>query len=196
MENQLQSAQWYITDFKAYEWNPSDYNVCGGFAEMLANNYDSLDTRLRNFYLRMKNIPAYYQTAKQQIKHPTLEHTQLAIDQNSGGASTFDADLKEALNRSHLSATEKEAILARAKEATAAITDYVKWLKELKNDNPRSFRLGKELYARKFGYDIQSGYSADEIYRKALEHKKELHAQMFDITKELWPKHMKGKPLP
>lgn len=190
MENQLQSAQWYITDFKAYEWNPSDYNVCGGFAEMLANNYDSLDTRLHNFYVRMKNISAYYQTAKQQIKHPTVEHTQLAIDQNSGGASTFDTDLKEALSRSHLSVTEKEAILARAKEATAAINDYVKWLKEFKNDTPRSFRLGKELYAQKFGYDIQSGYSADEIYQKALKHKKELHAQMYALADKLWDKYI------
>jgi uncharacterized protein (DUF885 family) len=196
IENQLKSAQWNITGFKAYEWNPSDYNVCGSFAEMLANNYDSLDTRLRSFYARMKNIPAYYETAKQQIKNPTIEHTQLAIDQNSGGASTFDADLKDALNKSHLSAPEKEAILARAKEATAAINAYVKWLKELKNDSPRSFRLGKELYAKKFEYDIQSGYTADEIYQKALEHKKELHAQMFDITKQLWPKHMKGKTMP
>lgn len=196
MENQLQSAQWNITDFKSYEWNPSDYNVCGGFAEMLANNYDSLDTRLRNFYARMKNIPAYYQTAKQQIKNPTLEHTQLAIDQNSGGASTFDADLKDALGKSHLLPKEKEAMLARAKEATTAINDYVKWLKELKNETPRSFRLGKELYAKKFEYDIQSGYSAGEIYQKALEHKKELHAQMFTLTKTLWLLHMKGKTMP
>ena len=64
IENQLKSTEWYATVFKSYEWNPSDYNVCGSFAEMLANNYDSLDTRIRNFYLKMKNIPAYYETAK------------------------------------------------------------------------------------------------------------------------------------
>lgn len=196
IENQLKSAQWYITDFKSYEWNPADYNVCGGFAEMLANNYDSLDTRLHNFYLRMKNIPAYYAVAKQQLKNPTLEHTQLAIDQNAGGASTFDADLKEALSKSRLPASEKDAILTRAKEATEAINDFVKWLKELKNDSPRSFRLGKDLYAKKFEYDIQSGYSANEIYQKALDHKKELHLQMYTLTKTLWPKHMKGKTMP
>ena len=196
IENQLESAQWYTTDFKSYEWNPSDYNVCGGFAEMLANNYDSLDVRLHSFYLRMKNIPAYYAIAKQQIKNPTVEHTQLAIDQNLGGASTFDTELKNALSKSHLSSKEKEEILARAKEATVAINDFAKWLKELKNDTPRSFRLGKELYAKKFGHDIQSGYSANEIYQKALDHKKELHAQMFDITKQLWPKHMKGRAMP
>jgi hypothetical protein len=79
IEGQLNSAQWYINQYKSYQWNPSDYNVCGSFAEILANNYDSLDVRLHNFYLRMKNVKVYYETAKQQIKNPTVEHTQLAI---------------------------------------------------------------------------------------------------------------------
>lgn len=196
IEGQLNSTQWYINQYKSFEWNPSDYNVCGGFAEMLANNYDSLDTRLHNFYLRMKNVKAYYETAKQQIKNPTVEHTQLAIDQNLGGISTFDIDLKDALNKSHLDAKQKEEILARAKEVTSAIKDYANWLKELKHETPRSFRLGKELYAKKFEHDIQSSYTADEIYEKALAHKKELHAQMFDITKELWPTYLKDKKMP
>lgn len=189
IENQLKSTQWYTTVFKSYEWNPSDYNVCGSFAEMLANNYDSLDTRIRNFYLRMKNISAYYETAKQQLKNPTIEHTQLAIDQNLGGASTFDADLKEALNKSHIDAKEKEEVLSRAKEATKAIADYADWLKHLKQTNPRSFRLGKDLYDKKFEHDIQSGYTAEEIYQKALEHKKELHAKMYDLANTLWDKY-------
>ncbi|MES2512743.1 MAG: DUF885 domain-containing protein [Bacteroidota bacterium] len=196
MEGQLKSAQWYINEYKAYEWNPSDYNVCGGFAEMLANNYDSLDTRLHNFYLRMKNVKAYYETAKQYIKNPTVEHTQLAIDQNMGGASTFDADLKEALDKSHLNSEEKQHMLERAAEATAAINDYAKWLKELKNETPRSFRLGKALYDKKFEHDIQSSYAAVEIYEKALAHKKELHAQMFDIAKDLWPKYIPSMKMP
>jgi len=193
IESQLKSTEWYTTQLKSYEWNPSDYNVSGGFAEMLANNYDSLEVRLHHFYLRMKNIPAYYQTAMQQIKNPTVEHTQLAIDQNLGGLSTFDTDLKEALSKSHLSASEKEQITTRAKEAIAAINGFVKHLKELENTAPRSFRLGKELYTKKFEHDIQSGYTAYEIYKKALEHKKELHAQMFKLADKLWDKYITEK---
>lgn len=196
IDGHLKSTQWYINSFKSYEWNPSDYNVCGGFAEMLANNYDSLDTRLINFYKRMKNVKEYYETAKQQIKNPTLEHTQLAIDQNLGGASTFDTDLKDALTKSRLTMKEKEEIMAMASEVTASIKDYVKFLKELKNETPRSFRLEKELYAKKFEHDIQSSYTAEEIYQKALEHKKDLHSKMFEITKELWPIYLKDKKLP
>lgn len=190
IESQLHATEWYTNYYKSYEWNPSDYNVCGGFAELLANNYDSLDTRLQLFYQRMRNIPAYYEAAKKQLKNPTLEHTQLAIDQNLGGASTFESDLKEALAKSHLSTPEKEIIMTRAKQATEAINGYVTFLKTLKNTTPRSFRLGKELYAKKFEHDIQSGYTAEEIYKKALEHKKELHGQMFKLADKLFAKYI------
>ena len=196
IENQISSTEWAINSLKSYEWNPSQYNVCGEFAEMLGNNYDSLDTRLHNFYLKMQNIPAYYEAAKKQIKNPTLEHTQLAIDQNIGGASVFETDLNDALKKSHLSTEEKGQITARAKEAMAAIKDFAAWLKSLKNETPRSFRLGKDLYAKKFEFDIQSGYTADEIYQKAIQHKAELHQQMFDITKQIWSKYLSDKKMP
>ncbi len=194
--NQLRSNEWSINSLKANEWDPSQFNICGAFAEMLNNNYDSIDVRLHNFYLKMKNIPAYYEAAKQQIKNPTVEHTQLAIDQNLGGASVFETDLNDALKKSHLNGKEKDQITSRAKEVILAIKDYTDWLKKLKNDNPRSFRLGKELYAKKFEFDIQSGYTADEIYQKAIIHKEELHQKMFDITKQLWSKYLADKKMP
>lgn len=189
IESQLKSTEWYITGFRSYEWNPSDYNVCGSFAEMLANDYDSLDVRLQNFYLRMKNIPAYYEAAKKQIKHPTAEHVQLAIDQNLGGLSTFREDLDAALAKAHLP-SDKDLFKARAAEAVKAITGYVDWLKALNHTEARSFRIGKVLYTKKFEHDIQSGYTAEQIYRKALDHKKELHAQMFVLANRLWDKYV------
>lgn len=190
IENQLNAAIWSVNDEKVYEWDPSAYNVSSGFAEMLNGNYDSLDNRLRNISLRMINIPAYYEAAKANIKNPTKEHTQLAIDQNLGGLSVFEKDLADAVAKSHLDAAEKEKIQARSKDAVAAIKGYADWLKQLKNDHPRSFRLGKDLYAKKFEYDIQSGYTVDQVYEKAVAHKKELHSKMAQLANELWPKYM------
>jgi uncharacterized protein (DUF885 family) len=196
VEEYLKAGSWNITSLKSYEWDPSNYNVCGSFAEMLNNNYDSIDTRLHNFYLRMASVPAYYEAAKKNIKNPTIEHTDLSISQNLGGISVFENDLDEALKKSKLNHTEKDKIKTRAGESVKAIRDYAGWLKKYDNLHPRSFRLGKDLYARKFEFDIQSGYSAEEVYEKALEHKKDLHKKMFGITKELWPKYLKDKPLP
>jgi uncharacterized protein (DUF885 family) len=194
--NQLNASAWDINEQKSYEWNPSGYNVCGSFAEMINNNYDSLDTRLHNFYVRMAAIPAFYEAAKKNIKNPTVEHTQLAIDQNLGGVSVFEKDLPDALAKSHLSENEKEQFKLRTAESIAAIKGFADWLKNLKNETPRSFRLGKDLYMKKFEYDIQSGYTADQIYEKAIAHKKELHQKMAELSSQLWTTYFKNEPKP
>lgn len=196
IENQLKSVQWRINEEKSYEWDPSGYNISGLFAEMLINDYEALENRLRNFGLRLQKVPAYYEAARKNIKNPTKEHTSLAIMQNTGGLSVFETDLKAGLDKSKLSEAEKDKIAADAKKAVEAIKKYVDWLKTIDHTNARSFRLGKKLYAQKFEFDIQSGYSYDEIYQKALDRKKFLHGKMNELADQLWPKYfgMAEKP--
>ncbi|MBN9482213.1 MAG: hypothetical protein BGO70_16685 [Bacteroidetes bacterium 43-93] len=190
MRNQLESSIWSVNEEKSYEWNPAQYNISEGFADILNGTYDSLDNRLHNIGKRLAVVPAFYEAAKQNIKNPTVEHTQLAIEQNIGGASVFEQDLPAALQKSHLSEAEKAVIKEKAALAATAMKGYADWLKNLKNDHPRSFRLGKELYAKKFDFDIQSGYTVDEIYKKAQEHKQELHTKMAALANQLWSKYM------
>lgn len=196
IKNQLESTIFSIKEMKSSEWNPSEYNVCGAFAEILNGNYDSLEVRLRAFNKKMNAVPAYYETAKKNIKNPTVEHTELAIAQNLGGSSVFDADLKTALEKSKLSAAEKKEMLDKAAISIKAISDYAAWLKALPNKTPRSFRLGSALYAKKFNFDIQSSYTPDEIYKIAVDHKKDLHDKMFVLADKLWAKYKGKDPKP
>ncbi len=196
MEDQLKGIVWRVKELKDWEWDPSGYNVGETFASMLNNDYDSLDNRLRAFAKRLRQVPAYYATAKANIKNPTLEHTALAIEQNEGALSVFTGDLPAALSKSGLSAAEKTQLQAAADSAVAAIRSYAAWLRALKNPTPRSFRLGRELYARKFGFDIQSRYTADEIFDKAVRHKQELHTEMAKLARQLWPKYMGNEAVP
>ena len=196
IKNQLEATIFSIKELKSSEWNPSEYNVCGSFAEILNGNYDALEVRLRAFNTRMDGIPAYYEAAKKNIKNPTIEHTELAIAQNLGGSSVFQAELSDALDKSKLSPAEKKEMLDKAKVSVKAIADYADWLKKLSNKTPRSFRLGSELYAKKFDFDIQSGYSADEIFKIAMDHKKDLHSKMFVLADKLWAKYKGNEPKP
>ncbi len=196
IENQLKSIQWRIKEEKSYEWDPSGYNISGLFAEMLINDYEALEKRLKNFGERLASVPAYYDAARKNIKNPVKEHTDLAIMQNTGGLSVFENDLKAALDKAKLSQGEKDEISAKSKKAVEAITKYVDWLKTIDHKNARSFRLGKALYAKKFEFDIQSGFSYGEIYQKALDRKKFLHGKMNELADQLWPKYfgMTEKP--
>ncbi len=196
IENQLKSSIWSIQKFKSYQWNPAQYNVSEGFAEIINNNYAPLSQRLAAVKERLKFVPAYYEAAKKNIRNPTAEHTALAIDQNTGGLSVFEVDLVQALTKSSISAQEKEKISSLSKDAISAIQSYCTYLKELKNEQPKSFRIGKELYEEKFAFDIQSNYTAQGIYEKAIIHKKDLHQKMFAITKQLWPKYFATENCP
>ncbi len=99
MQNQLQYIQWQIEQLKAYEWDPSSYNVIGTFAYILNEHYAPLNKRLNSFYQKMANIPAYYKEAEKDLKNPVVELTDLAIEQHLGGLGVFEADFADSLKK-------------------------------------------------------------------------------------------------
>ncbi len=185
----LESRKWEAETKKQYTWDPSRYNISGLIAFMINEKYDSLDHRLRSVASRLKRIPAYYEAATKNIVNPAEELRILAMEQNQGGLSIFESDLPAALEKSGLSPSEKQEIKVLAGHAAGAVKKYIEWLKNLKSDAPRSFRLGGELYETKFRYSIQSAYTAAQIYDSAMVRKAYLHKEMYRIGRQLWPKY-------
>ncbi len=201
MRDNIEASLWYINSFKSNEWNPANFNIAGDFAEILNGKYDNLENRLRVFSKRLENVPAYYEAAKLQIKTPTIEHTDLAILQNEGSVEeVFGASLKDSVTNSTLSEVEKQQLLTGADAAKNAMLDFASFLKEKRKtmtpENSRSFRIGRELYEDKFKFDIVSGYSASELYTKAVNRKAELHHEMAALSRTLWPKYFGSASMP
>ncbi len=196
MQNELQSIEWNIQQLKAYQWDPSTYNVTGTFAYILNEHYAPLAKRLRNFYQKMANIPAYYKEAEKQIKNPVNELTELAEGQLTDGLDVFGKDYEDSLKKANIPQPEEKQMIDRAHASADAIKGFAEWLKALKNDHPRSFRLGKDLYADKFKYEIQSESSPQQLYNAAVERKKAIHHEMVQISKKLWPKYFGSRPMP
>lgn len=196
IDNFLKSSIWQINTLKAYEWNPSMYNIGEPFAYILNENYTPLNKRINNIYSKLKNVPAYYEAAMSNIKNPSNEHLQLAIQQNKGSLSIFENDFVDSLKKLTLTPELKTEYLKRNDAAIAAIKSYIEFLQNFKNEHPRSFRLGSELYADKFNYDIQSQYSVQEIYAAAERRKEYLHTEMFKLATQLWQKYFGNTPKP
>ncbi|MFM2157223.1 MAG: hypothetical protein RL516_1972 [Bacteroidota bacterium] len=201
IQDYLKAGIWYDTAFKSFEWNPANYNVAGEFAEILNGRYAPLNERLTMFDKRLKNVVAYYEVAKKELKNPTIEHTDLAILQHEGSVEeVFGKNLQDSVKASTLDETTKAHLLAYADTAKKAMLDYAGYLKTMRKtmtpENSRSFRIGKELYDTKFKYDIASSYSADEIYNKAVNRKSELHHEMAELSRQLWPKYFSKEAMP
>jgi uncharacterized protein (DUF885 family) len=196
----IDGTRFGINEFKSNEWDPSNYNVGGSFFSVIDNKEETLDNKLKTISIKLSKVPAFYAAAKANINKPTREHTDLAIKQNEGSLYIFNQILADSLNASNLTADEKAKFKQNSDSAVAAINGYVAFLTDLKSkftdDNTRSFRIGKELYAKKFAFDIESRYTSAEMYQKAMDRKAYLHGEMTKISRELWPKHMGKQPMP
>jgi len=199
LQNKLNSDRWYLTTFREWEWNPALYNIASPIDFVLNTEYAARPQRLRTLLRRIASVPAYYEAARNNIKNPTREHVKLAIDQAPGVLAVL-ADLDKQAQDSILNANEKNLYAQRIAAAKVAVEAYVAWLGELDKSlavsGGRSFRIGKELYEAKFGYDIQSGSNAEQTYQKALAAREQLLSNMDRISDDLWPKYLADKAKP
>ncbi|WP_252097506.1 DUF885 family protein [Pseudoalteromonas sp. NBT06-2] len=79
IENLLKENIWNLTKFKSWQWNPSSYNVAGGFAKIINGRFKSDKIKFEKVLRRLVNVPDYYAAAQNNIENPTIEYTQLAI---------------------------------------------------------------------------------------------------------------------
>jgi uncharacterized protein (DUF885 family) len=191
LHNRLESMRWYQEAFRNWEWIPATYNVAGTLSVLLNTEFAPLEERLQLILSRLEYVPAYYQAARANINHPTLEHTELAIGQSRGAFGVFD-DIAEELSGKGGGALDHEHFAKRLDAARDAVSGWIDWLEELQAElatkgGARPFRIGEDLYERKFALDIQSDFSAAELYQRALAEKERLHAKMDEMAAELWP---------
>nr|WP_297385637.1 DUF885 domain-containing protein [uncultured Roseateles sp.] len=201
--NKLRNDRFQLTELREYEWNPAFLNIAGPIDYMLATDYAPLPARLKTISARLAQVPAYYRAGAALLKQPTLEHTQLAIDQAPGVLGVLDEVAKAAqgADAASLTVAERKQLTARIAAAKAAVNGYTarlkQWLAEGKaSGKARSFRLGQALYEKKFGYDIQSTHSAEQMYQRALQAREALLTQMAQLSDQLWTQTMGDAPKP
>ena len=192
IQNQLQSTIWYIDTFKSQHWDPSSYNLGGECYYILTQNYVPLAERLLTLSEHIQHADGYYAAAIKMIDHPTKEYTDLAIQQNEGSLDVFGNVLLDSIKSSSLTKTEKDSLQNHIALTTAAIKNYIDFLKKMSTDKNypfRNFRIGKELFAQKFKYDLVTDYTAGQMFAKADSAKHYYQTEMFRIANDLWTKY-------
>ena len=201
LENVMAGRLWYQQEFRSWQWNPASYNIARTTAVLLNTDFAPLEDRLRLVDQRLASVPEYYEAARQNIDRPTLEHLELAVIQSRGAFSVLNNELLDTVRESALNATEKAQFEQHYVAAERAIRDWIDHLVTLseewaQRDDVRSFRIGESLYEQKFAYDIQSTFSARELYERAIAEKERLLSEMDEIAVELWPNYFGDEALP
>jgi len=198
LRNELRAERWYADTLKSWQWNPASYNLGASVGDLLNGRHFPLNRRLRNISDKISHAAEFYAVAKTNISNPTKEHTELAIKQNAGGLAVFGSSLADSVRKSGLTEAEKKTLTDRIAATRTAVQGYMDFLKStvLPAGKFRSFRIGKTLFDQKFAYDIQSHFTAAEIYQQALKHKAELLHDMGHRAARLYPKYFPGQKAP
>ncbi|GAB3574183.1 DUF885 domain-containing protein [Spirosoma luteolum] len=199
IKNKLQSNIWYQSVFRRQEWDASLYNISRECDYILNQPYAPLDKKLIILTTHLQHVDDYYRAALRMLHKPTKEHIELAIRQNQGGITLFGAALSDSINASHLTEAEKSSLRQNVEKTNKAVNGYVDDLKVIiadKNYDFRSFRIGKDLYATKFKFDLATNYTPAELYRKALAEKKVYRQKMTIVANSLWRNYYDNQPKP
>jgi uncharacterized protein (DUF885 family) len=192
IKNQLESDIWYTTVFKQQEWDASVYNISGSCDYIINQPYAPLDDRLKILTRYLENTDAYYKAAFENLRQPTKEHLEMAINQNKGGLEIFGKSLNDSIAASHLSSAEKDALQKNIAKAKAAMNGYVNGLQKMDSDKNfkfKDYRIGKKLFTEKFKYDLATNFTPEQIYKQAVADKKMWHKKMYATAGKVWSKY-------
>ncbi len=188
----LNGAQWSLDSLRAWEWDPSTYNLGDPIGLLLTGRHAPLDTRLTALSDKLSKADAYYEAATRNLRHPSVEHMKLAILQNQGTLELLPQVL-DSVKKSGLTAFQQERLTQQVQTTERAIQGYVRMLqgrlKSPADPAAHPYRLGTALYGRKFHHDLASAYTPDQLYERAVAHKEELLTDMGKLADELWPKY-------
>lgn len=190
LRNELSRIIWAADTFQSWQWDPSEYNIGTITGQILKGRYAPLDERLMRIYHRLDKANIYYATGAEMLERPSLPHVEMAILQNEGTWDLLQSDLQDSVAVSGLSDSMRAEFKHRIAHAVEAVNGYIDKLKELQSGGDhRDFRIGKELYDRKFKYDLISSYGPETIYNAALDQKDEAITELLRLTQRLWPKY-------
>ncbi|PTT79218.1 DUF885 domain-containing protein [Pelomonas sp. HMWF004] len=187
----IQSDLWRLDTLREWQWNPAQHNPAGPLDLLLTTEHAPLPARLAGLKPRVAALPAFYRAAQASLADVTREHTELAIQQAPGVLSVLDDIAKRAAEAGQAAAFKQPLAQARV-----AVNGYVAHLKRLLPSAKRPFRLGAALYEPKFVHDIQSAFTARQVYELAQARREEVLASMQTQAAALWPTVIGSEPPP
>ncbi len=151
LEADVRGSLFHLETLREWESNPMGYTAApGGAVDVLVKrDFAPAAERLRAVVARLEKVPALYEAAKQNVKNPPKEFTDLAIRMASGSVGYFEKTLpgwaKQAAGADAALLASFDAADKKVVEATKA---YAAWLKaDLKPRSKGKYAIGAEHFA-------------------------------------------------
>jgi uncharacterized protein (DUF885 family) len=179
-------------DLDELSWSPIVYTYLlgGGLFGLLSREFAPLETRLASVAGRMEGIPAALEAARANLtsgrgRAVATFHVEKSIETMPGVADLCRTAVEMAAD---VDEATRQRVTAASEPAVAAVDAFVAWLRDdLLPTAGGDFRLGAELYERKFAHALKATITQAELEERAVAAYDEVRAEMLRLARELWP---------
>ena len=167
------------------------YLLGAGLFGLLSREFALLPDRLSSAAGRMEGIPVVLDAARANLtsgrgRAVSTFHVEKAIKTMPGvadlcrAAASMAADLDDAGLR--------ERVEAAARQAANEVDAFTEWLRDdLLPSAHGDFRLGRDLYERKFHHMLKATVTPSELEARAAKAYDDIRGEMHTLARELWP---------
>jgi uncharacterized protein (DUF885 family) len=179
ISDQISVALLELDEIQNYRHNPTVYVELIGSALFYPYvlEYAPKPERYRHIIARLEKVPALLDQAKKNLLDSPEIWVKVAMEENAGTIELVGTALREGAP-AELSADYKRA----ADPALAALRAFGDYLKTDLAKRQGDWRLGKDKYAKKFRYVLETDQTPEQVLAAAEAELKKVRKQMFDIS--------------
>jgi uncharacterized protein (DUF885 family) len=177
-----------------YKHNPTGYVelIGNGLFLPLTQEYASKEVRVGDVISRIGQIPRFLDQTKAQLTDSDPIFTSTAVDENEGNINLVDSVAADIPTGSPLK-TQYDKVAPAAKKA---LTDFNAWIQNdlaKRPTNGRTWRLGKDWYAPKFRYVMETSIDPAQLLADAEAELTRNRAEMLQLALPLYKQMYPGQ---
>ena len=164
MRDALGESRLELDEIQSYRHNPTLY------VELLGNglyspyvlHYAPAPERYRHIINRLTKVPELIRQAEANLQDSPDVWNKVAREENEGNISLIDTTLRE-----ECPSGERMRYDQAAAAAIASLQGFNHWLEDHLGEKVSDWRLGKELYAKKFKFVLETGKTPETLLAEA-----------------------------
>jgi uncharacterized protein (DUF885 family) len=191
LRHELQSNIWRLETLEEWAWNPLVYSqlLGGSVYGLLAREFAPIENRLESLASRLEQMPRLFEEIRHTLQPQRVPsvHAETALRQNKGILTMFDQMVRPAMES--LNDSLKVRLGQAMKTAGDAVHKHESWIKQtLIPQASGSFRIGKELFATKLRFTLNTPLSREEVKSLAESEFKRVRREMYQVSQDIYSK--------
>jgi uncharacterized protein (DUF885 family) len=175
LNNSIRLSLLDLDTIQSYKHNPTVYVELAGSALFTPYmlNYAPIEKRFEHITRRLEKMPALFAQARANLVDAPEVWNRVAREENQGNIALIDKTLRAAAPPASRAAYDRAAATA-----VAALREFNVFLQISLSKKTSDWRLGRENYARKFGYVMAVGKTPEQLLAEAEADLKSVRARM------------------